>query len=119
MNVAPSSAPAASQPVAAGIEGLAWGYRFTEGGDAELLDGAALREAVEKQDDVKVQDVSARLEKEAHRLAGVMYGANGPPGPNGEPPAGPGAEGGAPGGEKKGGKDGGVIDAEFEESPGG
>src|SRR5580698_4973941 len=46
------------------------------------------REAVEKQDDAKVQDVSTRLEKEAHRLAGVMYGAAGPggPGPNGEPP---------------------------------
>ncbi len=72
------------------------------------------REAVEKQDDVKVQDVTARLEKEAHRLASVMYGANGPPGAGGPP----GADGGAPpGGEKKGGKDGGVIDAEFEESP--
>lgn len=50
MNVAPSSAPAAEQPAAAGIEGLAWGYRFTEDGDAELLDGAALREALESQE---------------------------------------------------------------------
>jgi molecular chaperone DnaK len=77
------------------------------------------REAVEKQDDAKVQDVSARLEKEAHRLAGVMYGASGPPGggPNGGPASPPGADGAA-GGDKKGGKDGGVIDAEFEETGG-
>jgi molecular chaperone DnaK len=77
------------------------------------------REAVEKQDDVKVQDVSGRLEKEAHRLAGLMYGASGGPGgpggPNGEPPP-PGADGGPPGGDKK--KEGGVIDAEFEETGG-
>ncbi|HTB75188.1 MAG TPA: molecular chaperone DnaK [Polyangiaceae bacterium] len=76
------------------------------------------REAVEKQDDVKVQDVSGRLEKEAHRLAGLMYGAapGGPGGPNGEPPP----PGDAPPGSdaKKGGKDGGVIDAEFEETGG-
>ncbi|MGH7439075.1 MAG: Hsp70 family protein, partial [Polyangiaceae bacterium] len=75
------------------------------------------REAVEKQDDAKVQDVTARLEKEAHRLAGLMYGATG--GPNGGPP--PGADGGGDdgaGGAKKGGKDGGVIDAEFEETGG-
>jgi molecular chaperone DnaK len=95
-----------------------------QGQDLAAIEGLIKegREAVEKQDDVKVQDVSTRLEKEAHRLAGVMYGANGPPGgPNGEPPA-PGEGGGGPGGpggEKKGGKDGGVIDAEFEESPGG
>jgi molecular chaperone DnaK len=78
------------------------------------------REAVEKQDDAKVQDVSGRLEKEAHRLAGLMYGAagGGPGGPNGEPPP-PGADGGSPpAGDKKGGKDGGVIDAEFEETGG-
>jgi molecular chaperone DnaK len=77
------------------------------------------REAVEKQDDAKVQDVTARLEKEAHRLAGVMYGASAPPG--GPPGAdAPGANGGpAPqaDGDKKG-KDGGVIDAEFEETGG-
>jgi molecular chaperone DnaK len=76
------------------------------------------REAVEKQDDAKVQDVTARLEKEAHRLASVMYNANGPQGGPGAggPPGGDGAPGGDAGG-KKGGKDGGVIDAEFEESP--
>ena len=82
------------------------------------------REAVEKQDDAKVQDVSARLEKEAHRLAGVMYGAAGAPGgPNGgpQPPPGDSGDGGASGagGEKRGGgKEGGVIDAEFEETNG-
>jgi molecular chaperone DnaK len=75
------------------------------------------REAVEKQDDEKVRDVSERLEKEAHRMAGVMYGAAAPPGAaptgNGEPAAG----GGAPGEGGKGkGKEGGVIDAEFEET---
>jgi molecular chaperone DnaK len=70
------------------------------------------REAVSAQDDAKVQDVFTRLEKEAHRLASVMYGATGGPppgGPGGAPPA-----GGTPGeGEKK---DKNVIDAEFEES---
>jgi len=78
------------------------------------------REAVEKQDDDKVQDVMGRLEKEAHRLAGLMYGANAPGGgPDGGATP-PGADGGgAPaGGEKKGGKEGGVIDAEFEETGG-
>ena len=76
------------------------------------------REAVEKQDDVKVQDVSARLEKEAHRIAGAMYGAaSGGPGapPGAEPPASGGGNGAGP---KKGGKDGDVIDAEFEETGG-
>ncbi len=74
------------------------------------------REAVEKQDDAKVQDVSARLEKEAHRMASVMYGAAG--GPPGGPP---GADGGMPSdgaspGADGGKKEGGVIDAEFEET---
>jgi molecular chaperone DnaK len=81
------------------------------------------REAVEKQDDAKVQDVMARLEKEAHRLASVMYGASQGPGANGGGPVPPGGEGegdggAAPGAEKKGGKEGGVIDAEFEETQG-
>jgi len=78
-------------------------------------------EAVEKQDDGKVQDVLARLEKEAHRLASVMYGASGPGGganggPSGDHPNGGAGEGGGapPGGDKKGG----VIDAEFEETSG-
>jgi molecular chaperone DnaK len=90
------------------------------GQDLATLEGLIKegREAVEKQDDAKVQDVTARLEKEAHRLAGVMYGAAAPPGGpgNGGPSAGePGAP---PGGEKRGGKEGGVIDAEFEETQG-
>jgi molecular chaperone DnaK len=75
------------------------------------------REAVDKQDDTKVQDVSARLEKEAHRLASVMYGAaGGPGGPNGGPPPAGGAGDGA--GSGAGEKKGGVIDAEFEETNG-
>jgi molecular chaperone DnaK len=77
------------------------------------------REAVEKQDDDKVKDVSERLEKEAHRLAGQMYSASTPPGAGGNggsvPPQ-DGADGAPPGGDKK--KDSGVIDAEFEETGG-
>jgi molecular chaperone DnaK len=74
------------------------------------------REAVEKQDDAKVQSVLEQLEKEAHAMAAKLYeGAGGPPG--GAPGGGPG--GGAPpptddGAKKKKGGD--VIDAEFEES---
>jgi molecular chaperone DnaK len=96
-----------------------------QGTDLATLEGLIKegRDAVEKQDDAKVQDVSARLEKEAHRLASVMYGAAGGPdgGGNGNGgPTPPGADGVPPGaGDKKGGKDGGVIDAEFEETPGG
>jgi molecular chaperone DnaK len=68
------------------------------------------REAVEKRDDAKVQDVLERLEKAAHQMATKLYeGAGG--GPN--PPPGAGA---APGSEKNDGKKSGVIDAEFEES---
>jgi molecular chaperone DnaK len=91
------------------------------GQDLTTLEGLIKegREAVEKQDDAKVRDVSERLEKEAHRMAGVMYGAATPPsgpGENGGPT--PEDVGGAAGGEKKGGKEGGVIDAEFEETQG-
>ncbi len=72
------------------------------------------REAVEKQDDAQITTALDALEKEAHRLASVMYGAQGGPGGPGGPGA-PGAPGGdAAGGDKK--KDGGVIDAEFEET---
>ncbi|MFO0757982.1 MAG: molecular chaperone DnaK [Byssovorax sp.] len=73
---------------------------------------AEARSAIEKQDDTAVQAALEKLEKEAHRIASVMYEKAGPQG--GAPP--PGADGGAPppqGGGK--GKDG-VIDAEFEES---
>jgi molecular chaperone DnaK len=78
------------------------------------------RQAVEKQDDAAVASVSDRLEKEAHRIASVMYqGAGGTPGagPNGGGPDGgaPPTDGAAGGDGKK--KDGGVIDAEFEETP--
>ncbi len=71
------------------------------------------REAVEKQDDEKVKSVSERLEKEAHRMASVMYGASGGPG---APPSG-GGDGGAgapPENKEEPKKD--VIDAEFEEN---
>ena len=77
------------------------------------------RAAVEKQDDGQVKDALDKLEKEAHKLASVMYqsGAPGEGGPGG-PDAGPGAgpDGGAGGGAAGGKKDSGVIDAEFEES---
>ncbi len=69
------------------------------------------REAVEKQDDAQVQGVMERLEKEAHRMASVMYGATGG-GPGGPPAGDDGAE--APKAEPK--KEGNVIDAEFEEN---
>ena len=93
-----------------------------QAGDISAIEGLLKegREAVEKQDDTRVTDVLERLEKEAHRLASVMYGAagpGGPGGPNGGPT--PPGEGDVPqGGDKKGGKDGGVIDAEFEETGG-
>ncbi|EYF06360.1 molecular chaperone DnaK [Chondromyces apiculatus] len=84
--------------------------------DASALSSAIAesRSAIEKQDDAAVQAALEKLEKEAHRIASVMYEkAGGPPG---------GAPGGPEGGEAaggaqppKGGKDG-VIDAEFEES---
>ncbi len=71
------------------------------------------REAVEKQDDDKVKSVSERLEKEAHRMASVMYGAQGGP-PSGGAPGGDAPSDEAKPDEKK--KDGQVIDAEFEEN---
>ena len=69
------------------------------------------RAAVEKQDDAQVKDVLDKLEKEAHKLAGNMYGAQG-----GVEGAGPGAPPPGAGGAPAGGKKDGVIDAEFEES---
>lgn len=71
------------------------------------------RAAVEKQDDDAIKDISEKLEKEAHRLASVMY-----QGPGGAPGGAPdGASGGAPGGAPDAGpKKGDVIDAEFEDS---
>jgi molecular chaperone DnaK len=77
------------------------------------------RAAVEKQDDALIQAASEKLEKEAHRLASVMYGAAGGPGAEGQPGGPDGPTDGVPhpdaptGGSKK--KE--VIDAEFEENP--
>jgi molecular chaperone DnaK len=76
------------------------------------------REAVEKQDDAKVQDVLARLEKEAHAMASKLYesagGGPGAPGAPGGGDGGPAAGGRTDSGQKKD-KDN-VIDAEFEEA---
>jgi molecular chaperone DnaK len=74
------------------------------------------KEAIEKQDDAKVQSSLEKLEKEAHRIASVLYqqtgGAPGAaPGPEAAPGAAPGP---APSSDGK--KKGDVIDAEFEES---
>jgi molecular chaperone DnaK len=74
------------------------------------------REAVEKQDDEKVQRVLQDLEKEAHAMASKLYEAAGSGGPSAGNGAEPGGNAGAAGGggdKKKGGD---VIDAEFEES---
>jgi len=65
------------------------------------------RAAVEQQDDAKVQDVTERLEKEAHALAAKLYEGGGAPPPGGAPGA-----GAPPADAPK--KD--VIDAEFEET---
>lgn len=64
------------------------------------------REAVERQDNAKIETVLDQLEKEAHALASKLYQT--PPGAE-APPAGASASAG-----KKGKDD--VIDAEFEES---
>jgi molecular chaperone DnaK len=82
-----------------------------DAGDVKALDELIKegREAIEKQNDEKIQDVSARLEKKAHELASKLYAAAGEGG--GAPPA-----GGAPAGGKGGKKGDDVIDAEFEES---
>ena len=68
------------------------------------------REAIEKQNDAKIQEVLSTLEKEAHQMATKLYESAGAP-----PGEGPGAPPGAAGGPAAGGKDG-VIDAEFEET---
>src|SRR5206468_3395506 len=58
------------------------------------------RSAIEKQDDEGVKAASDKLEKEAHRIAAVMYQGASPggapgPGPGGPPPGGEGDGGGA------------------------
>jgi molecular chaperone DnaK len=73
------------------------------------------KEAIEKQDDAAVQSSLERLEKEAHRIATVLYQQAGPQaggGGDGDPGAPP--PDAAPSGESKKRSD--VIDAEFEES---
>ncbi|AUX48941.1 molecular chaperone DnaK [Sorangium cellulosum] len=86
-------------------------------GDVSALNGiiAEGRSAIEKQDDAAVTAALEKLEKEAHRIASVMYEKAGPPqdGGPGAPP--PGAAGGQPPPAGGKGKDS-VIDAEFEES---
>ena len=89
-------------------------------------DAAALREiieeakkAVEKQDDEAITASLEKLEKEAHRIAGAMYGQQGGPdgGPGAPPPPdGDGGGGNAGAGPEKGKNKDGVIDAEFEEA---
>ncbi len=70
------------------------------------------REAVEKQDDSKVQDVLERLEKAAHAMATKLYESAG-----GAPGAGPNPVNPETKADGKGdGKKNNVIDAEFEES---
>jgi molecular chaperone DnaK len=77
------------------------------------------KQAVEKQDDAKVSDVLERLEKEAHRIASVLYQqAGGAPGGSSDPGAPPpGAAGPSDASSSGNGKKrGDVIDAEFEET---
>jgi len=70
------------------------------------------RAAVEQQDDAKVQEVSTKLEQEAHKLAAKLYESAGAPGE--KPPGG--GEGDATPADGDDAKKKGVIDAEFEES---
>jgi molecular chaperone DnaK len=74
------------------------------------------RAAIEQQNDAKVQEVTEKLEKEAHQMAAKMYEGTG--GPGGTQPGAGGPGDGAAGGPSGGGdgkkKD--VIDAEFEET---
>ncbi len=86
-------------------------------GDVSTLEGMIkeARSAIEKQDASAVDENLTKLEKEMHRIASAVYGANGGPGGPGAPGAGPmPGEGGAEPPKGKG-KDG-VIDAEFEDS---
>jgi molecular chaperone DnaK len=71
------------------------------------------RSAIEKQDDAKVTDVLARLEREAHAMASKLYEQAG--GPGGPPPPSGNGNGGGKSEEGGGKRKGDVIDAEFEE----
>jgi molecular chaperone DnaK len=81
--------------------------------DVATLEGiiAQSKQAVEKQDDALVQESLEKLEKEAHRIASVLYqqaGSSAAP-PGAAPPSG---DDGSNGAKKR--QD--VVDAEFEES---
>jgi molecular chaperone DnaK len=81
--------------------------------EKQIADNKDKLGGVDKQDDEKVTDVLARLEKEAHAMASKMYeGTGAPPGAGGPGASAPGAGGGAADDPKKGD----VIDAEFEET---
>src|SRR6185369_4893846 len=58
-------------------------------GDASVLNGiiAEGRKAIEKQDDAEVAAALEKLEKEAHRIASLMYDKAGPPPQDGAPGA--------------------------------
>jgi len=91
--------------------------KISDGDFSTIKDAIAeARKAVESQDDARVQAAQQRLEKEAHRIASVMYesaGAAGAPPPGNDGPS----AGAASGASKGSGKpDDGVIDAEFEET---
>src|SRR5262249_33838683 len=85
--------------------------------DVSTLEGMVkeARSAIEKQDAAAGEANLQKLEKEMHRVAGAVYGANAPGGGDGAGGAGPAAGGGGAAEPPKKGKDG-VIDAEFEES---
>lgn len=80
-----------------------------DAGDVSALEGLIKegREAIEKQDDEKVQSVSEELEKKAHELASKLYEGAGGDGAAGADSSGAGAADT---------KNDDVIDAEFEES---
>jgi molecular chaperone DnaK len=84
--------------------------------DVTTLSGiiAEGRKAIEQQDDVAVTAALEKLEKEAHRIASVMYEKAGPP-PGGQPGP-PGGDGAQPPPPAAGKNKDGVIDAEFEET---
>jgi molecular chaperone DnaK len=66
---------------------------------------ADAKKALEKQDDVAVTAALERLERESHRVAGVLYQQAAPDG--GAPP---------PSGTRPAEKGEGVVDAEFEDT---
>jgi len=90
--------------------------KISEDDAKAIADGIAdARQALESQDDDRIQAATEQLEKEAHRIASVMYEQASAE--QGGAPAEAGATGdggGEP--EAKGAKDDGVIDAEFEDS---